>query len=247
MNRSHWESDCSIRVENLTFSYAGEKPIWREISFSLNPGERLGLHGTTGTGKSTLMETLIGLKTPNSGKIWIQGTLVEPSSLRQIRRQIGFGFQDPNDQLFMPTIFEDVMFGPCNYGVSNEQASEIAHQLLAQFGLAKLAHRSVHELSGGQKRLATLAAILALNPTILILDEPTNGLDPWWRRNLAEILVNLPIEVLLIASHDLQWVSRVTERSLILGDGKIQVDRPTKELLQDRDTLEKCGLPDNWA
>ena len=147
----------------------------------------------------------------------------------------------------MPTIFEDVIFGPCNYGVSNDQASEIAHQLLAQFGLAKLAHRSVHELSGGQKRLATLAAILALNPTILILDEPTNGLDPWWRRNLAEILVNLPIEVLLIASHDLQWVSRVTERSLILGDGKIQVDRPTKELLQDRDTLEKCGLPDNWA
>lgn len=243
MKRSHLPQNSTLTVENLTFSYCPQNPILREISFSLNSGERLALLGPTGTGKSTLMENIIGLKTPDCGEIWIQGIPISPQTLPQLRRQIGFGFQDPNNQLFMPTIFEDVVFGPCNYGMNLEQASEIANQLLTQFGLAKLAHRSVHELSGGQKRLATLAAILALNPAILILDEPTNGLDPWWRRYLAEVLLNLPMQVLLIASHDLQWVGRVTERSLILGNGKIQVDRPTQQLLQDRDTLEKCGLP----
>ena len=232
-----------IVVEDLLFSYPNQDPVLQEISFGLKPGEQIALLGKTGTGKSTLMENLVGLKQPKSGKIWIQGIALEPKNLFEVRRQIGFGFQEPNDQLFMPTILEDVIFGPCNYGVSTEEAKEQAYQLLADFGLADVSDRPVHELSGGQKRLAALAAILALNPSILILDEPTNGLDPWWRRHLAEILPELPVEVLLIASHDLNWVRRVTQRAMVLQQGKIRVDMPTEQLLQDSSALESCGLP----
>lgn len=232
-----------IIVQNLVFSYPNQDPVLQDISFTLSPGEQIALLGKTGTGKSTLMENLVGLKQPKSGTIWIQGISLEPKNLFQVRRHIGFGFQEPNDQLFMPTILEDVIFGPCNYGVSPEEAQEQAYQLLADFGLADVTNRPVHELSGGQKRLAALAAILALNPSILILDEPTNGLDPWWRRHLAEILPELPVEVLLIASHDLNWVRRVTQRAMVLQQGKILVDMPTEQLLQDSSVLESCGLP----
>jgi cobalt/nickel transport system ATP-binding protein len=117
---------------------------------------------------------------------------------------------------------------PVNYGISSEIATEQAYQLLTDFGLADVVNRSVHELSGGQKRLAALASVLALEPTVLILDEPTNGLDPWWRRHLAQLLPQLPVQVLLIASHDLHWVSRVAERAMVLQDGKIKVDMPQK-------------------
>ncbi len=232
-----------IAVQDLVFSYPHQNPILQNISFTLKSGETIALLGRTGTGKSTLMENLVGLKQPQSGKIWIQGLSLEPKNLFQVRRQIGFAFQEPNDQLFMPTILEDVIFGPCNYGISPEEAQEQAYQLLADFGLADVVNRPVYELSGGQKRLAALAAILALKPSILILDEPTNGLDPWWRRHLAEILPTLPVDVLLIASHDLNWVKRVTQRAMVLQQGKIYVDMPTEDLLQDSTLLENCGLP----
>ncbi len=233
----------AVVVQDLVFGYRQDDLILQGISFSLKAGERMALLGQTGTGKSTLMENLIGLKQPNSGTISIQGIPVEPTTLPEVRRRVGFCFQDPDDQLFMPTILEDVMFGPCNYGIDPEQALVQATHLLADFGLADCVNRSVYELSGGQKRLAALAAVLALEPAILILDEPTNGLDPWWRRELAQILSQLPVEVMLIASHDLQWISQVTQRAMILKQGRIQVDQPTEELLQNRSTLEQCGLP----
>ncbi|NJK39197.1 MAG: ABC transporter ATP-binding protein [Oscillatoriales cyanobacterium RM2_1_1] len=235
-----------VQVSDLVFSYPHQGIILQNISFTLNLGERVALLGRTGSGKSTLMENLVGLKRPNSGEIQILGTTLGPETLFQVRQQIGFAFQDPNNQLFMPTILEDVIFGPCNYGVPEALAREQADQLLAGFSLSEVAHRSVHELSGGQKRLAALATVLALNPDILILDEPTNGLDPWWRRHLAEILIQLPVQILLIASHDLHWVSRVTQRALVLKQGQIQVDQPTIALLQDRPTLESCGLPPDY-
>ena len=235
--------EIGVLVQDLVFRYENHAPVLQEISFNLKIGERIALLGRTGTGKSTLMENLVGLKQPNSGEIWVLGTRLEPKTLEQIRRQVGFCFQDPNDQLFMPTILEDVSFGPRNYGVSPEIATQQAYQLLTDFGLADVVNRSVHELSGGQKRLAALASVLALEPSVLILDEPTNGLDPWWRRHLAQLLPQLPVQVLLIASHDLHWVSRVAERAMVLQDGKIRVDMPTEELLRDQDVLEACGLP----
>ncbi len=236
----------TIEVENLVFGYPNQKPVLRGISFSLQPGERVALLGLTGAGKSTLLENLIGLKMPQAGEIRVQGKKLEEATLSQARRQIGFCFQDANDQLFMPTILEDVMFGPRNYGVPPGVARDRALALLDEFGLVEFANRSAHELSGGQRRLAALAAILALDPAILILDEPTNGLDPSWRRHLAKVLSQLPIVVILIASHNLNWIGKTTQRALVLADGQIQVDRETQELLKDRSTLEHYNLPPDW-
>ncbi|MFM7409166.1 MAG: energy-coupling factor ABC transporter ATP-binding protein [Cuspidothrix sp.] len=235
-----------VEVQNLIYAYSQQQPVLDNISFILNTGDRVALMGATGSGKSTLLENLIGLKHPQSGKIWINSIPLLPNTLPQIRQQIGFSFQDANDQLFMPTILEDITFGPLNYGVSPIVAKEKAYQLLADFGLAEYAHRSAHELSGGQRRLAALAAILALDPAILILDEPTNGLDPAWRRHLAHVLLKLPVQVMLIASHDLHWLGKVTQRALVLSTGKIQIDSDIQPLLQDGKTLDRLGLPVDW-
>lgn len=239
-------SQAAVAVQNLVYTYSNQEPVLRDISFTLNAGDRVALMGPTGSGKSTLLENLIGLKQPQSGKIWINDIPVEPKTLPQIRRNIGFGFQDANDQLFMPTILEDVTFGPRNYGVPPAIAIDKARHLLADFGLEAYTNRSAHELSGGQRRLAALAAILALEPAILILDEPTNGLDPAWRRHLAQVLLKLPVQVILIASHDLHWLGKITQRALVLSRGWIEIDGDIQLLLQDADTLEKLGLPVDW-
>lgn len=236
----------ALQVQNLVYAYSNQQPVLQDITFTLNAGDRVGLMGATGSGKSTLLENLIGLKQPLSGKIWISGIPVEPKTLPQVRRNIGFAFQDANDQLFMPTILEDVTFGPRNYGVPPAVAIDKARQLLADFGLEAYANRSAHELSGGQRRLAALASILALEPSILILDEPTNGLDPAWRRHLARVLLRLPVQVMLIASHDLHWLSKVTQRALVLSHGRIEIDSDIQPLLQDADTLDRLGLPVDW-
>jgi len=236
----------TVVVQNLAYAYPNREPVLHDISFTLNVGEKVALMGPTGSGKSTLLENLIGLKQPSLGKIIINDIPLEPKNLPQVRRNIGFAFQDANDQLFMPTILEDVTFGPLNYGVSIAQATDRARQLLMDFGLEAYAKRSAHELSGGQRRLAALASVLALNPDILILDEPTNGLDPAWRRNLAQVLLNLPVKVILVASHDLNWLSKVTQRALVLSQGRIHVDRDIQPLLEDSETLENLGLPVGW-
>ena len=240
------KSQAGVYVKNLLFQYPQNEPVLRSLSLTIKPGERVALLGSTGTGKSTFMETLVGLKKPLSGEIWIQGILLQQKTLSQVRSRIGFCFQNPDDQLFMPTILEDITFGPLNYGLPLETAKEVAQNLLVKFGLEKYAHRSVYELSGGQKRLAALAAVLALKPEILILDEPTNGLDPLWRRNLAEIILQLPMQIILIASHDLNWVSKVTERALILQYGQIQVDTSMENILRDTSILESYDLPFNY-
>jgi cobalt/nickel transport system ATP-binding protein len=223
----------ALVVQDLVYAYSNSKPVLQGISFTLNAGDRVALMGPTGSGKSTLLEKINGIP-------------VEPKTLPQVRRQIGFGFQDANDQLFMPTILEDITFGPRNYGVSPAIAIDKARQLLADFGLEAYANRSAHELSGGQRRLAALAAILALEPEILILDEPTNGLDPAWRRQFAQLLLQWRGKVMLIASHDLHWLSKVTQRALVLSGGCIHVDSEIQPLLQEADTLEKLGLPVDW-
>jgi cobalt/nickel transport system ATP-binding protein len=235
-----------IEVQNLVFAYPRQEPVLHNLSFTLNPGDRVALMGATGSGKSTLLENLIGLKLPKSGKIWVNGISLEPQTLPQVRRYIGFGFQDANDQLFMPTILEDITFGPRNYGVPPAVATDKARQLLADFGLEAYANRSAHELSGGQRRLVALAAILALDPTILILDEPTTGLDPAWRRHLAQVLLNLPVQVMLIASHELNWLGKVTQRALVLSGGRIQIDSDIQPLLQNGEALNQLGLPIDW-
>ncbi|CDN11104.1 MAG: ABC transporter ATP-binding protein [Richelia sp.] len=235
-----------LKVEGLTYAYPQQQAVLRDISFSLNLGDRVALMGATGSGKSTLLENIIGLKQPQKGQIWIRNIPVEPNTLTRIRQHIGFGFQDANDQLFMPTVLEDITFGPRNYGTPPAIAIDKARQLLIDFGLEPYANRSVHELSGGQRRLVALAAILALEPDILILDEPTTGLDPAWRRTLAHILLQLPAQAMLIASHDLHWLGRVTQRALVMAGGYISINAEIQPLLQDWQTLERVGLPIDW-
>ncbi|HEY9700949.1 MAG TPA: ABC transporter ATP-binding protein [Allocoleopsis sp.] len=233
-------------IENLTFAYPEQKQILTGINLTIEKGEKVAILGRTGAGKSTLLENLIGLKIPDSGNIFIQGLKLEKKNLKEIRKRVGFAFQNPEDQLFMPTILEDVMFGLLNYEVPRLEAKEKGELLLDKFGLIEYRNKSVHQLSGGQKRLVALASILALEPAILILDEPTNGLDPAWRRELAQVLLKLPIEVLLIASHDLNWIKKITTRTLLLNQGQIVVDKPTLELLKSGSILADYGLPLDW-
>jgi cobalt/nickel transport system ATP-binding protein len=239
-------SNPIIIVQDLLFSYPQQEPILAKINFTIKSGEKVALMGATGAGKSTLLENLIGLKLPRSGQIFIKGVTLESKNLSALRRQVGFAFQNPDDQLFMPTILEDVMFGARNYGMSLIEAKEKARSILSQLGLIEYENRSSHELSGGQKRLAAIASILVLEPSILILDEPTNGLDPAWRRKLAQVLSELPLEVILIASHDLNWLKKTTHRALILANKQIVVDRATEDLLQDKEMLDSYGLPPDW-
>lgn len=245
MDQVNHRENSIIIVDNLIFGYH-KQPILQSISFDLQPGERVALLGRTGAGKSTLLNNLIGLKLPQKGQIIIDGLKLETKNLKEIRKNVGFVFQNPEDQLFMPTILEDVMFGLLNYQVSPKQAKEKARSLLEQFDLIEYENRSSHELSGGQKRLTALASILALEPRILILDEPTNGLDPAWRKKLAQILLTLPVEVILIASHNLNWIRKTTQRALILDQGKIQLDQPLSDLLKQETILESYGLPLDW-
>lgn len=245
MNQLNQQESVIITVDNIKFNYE-KQSILQGISFNLKAGERVALLGRTGAGKSTLLNNLIGLKFPQKGEIIIDGLKLEKKNIADIRRNIGFAFQNPEDQLFMPTILEDVMFGLLNYKIPASMAKEKARFLLDKFGLIAYENRSSHELSGGQKRLAALASILALEPNILILDEPTNGLDPAWRKKLAEILLNLPIKVILIASHDLNWIKKTTQRALILDQGQIQLDQPILSLFEQESVLENYGLPLDW-
>ncbi|NCO75626.1 MAG: ABC transporter ATP-binding protein [Cyanobacteria bacterium] len=245
MDKLDQKKSVIITVDNIKFDYE-KQSILQGISFNLKAGERVALLGRTGAGKSTLLNNLIGLKFPQKGEIIIDGLKLEKKNIADIRKNIGFAFQNPEDQLFMPTILEDVMFGLLNYKIPASIAKEKARFLLDKFGLIAYENRSSHELSGGQKRLAALASILALEPNILILDEPTNGLDPAWRKKLAEILLNLPIKVILIASHDLNWVKKTTQRALILDQGQIQLDQSIISLFQQESVLESYGLPLDW-
>ncbi len=218
-------------------------PILDNMSFSVKRGERVAILGATGSGKSTLFENLIGIKQPLKGEISINDIPMVPVHYKKIQKQIGYCFQDPNDQLFMPTILEDILFGPRNHGYSYLEAKGKAEKILAELGLEDCKNRSVHELSGGQKRLTALASILVMEPSILFLDEPTNGLDPAWRRRLINILNSLEQHTILVASHDLHWIGKVTKRCLLLSRGKIQEDRDLHDLLKDHTILSANGLP----
>ncbi|MBE3597472.1 MAG: ABC transporter ATP-binding protein [Limnochordaceae bacterium] len=232
-----------LEVRDLWFRYPGGEPVLQGVSFSVRRGERVAILGANGVGKSTLLHLLIGLQRPESGEVLVYETPVREPHLKAIRRRVGLVFQNPDDQLFMPTLLEDVAFGPCNYGVAREEALEAARALLERFRLTSHAAHSGHRLSGGEKRLAALATVLALEPSILALDEPTGGLDPGWRCRLADALSMIEWDALLMATHDLAWVSKVAHRALVLFDGRIRLDGPAREVLQNASALADCGLP----
>lgn len=209
-----------IRLKNIRFRY-NSRYILDGLDFSVTPGDRIGLVGPNGSGKTTLCHIIMGLLTPDSGEVEIFGDLRKTESdFRQIRGRIGFLFQDADDQLFCPTVLEDVAFGPLNMGKTPEEAKRIVHKTLTSLHLDGFADRVTYRLSGGEKRLVSLATVLAMDPEILVLDEPTTGLDEETTERLISILNNSNLTYILI-SHDRDFVSRTTNTVLEIRGGTI--------------------------
>ncbi|MFC4234254.1 energy-coupling factor ABC transporter ATP-binding protein [Thalassospira xianhensis] len=210
-----------ITVKNLHFTFPTGRKVLNGVDLYLRSGERLALMGANGAGKSSLLHCLMGLVTAENGEIAILGSRCETESeFRAIRGRVGLLFQDSDDQLFCPTVLEDVMFGPLNLGQSRDDARKVALKTLSDLGLDGFENRITYQLSGGEKRLVALATVLSMSPEILLLDEPTNGLDADVEKRLIEILRSLP-QAMLIISHDRQFLEQVATRSVRLQDGII--------------------------
>lgn len=229
-----------IALKDVSFAYEPGRPALDGVSFRIAKGEAVGLIGANGAGKSTLMKALLGL-VDAEGEIAVDGLRVEKRNLPEIRRRLGCVLQNSDDQMFMPTVFEDMIFGPLNYGLSREEAETRADAALAQLGLEALKHRHNHRLSGGEKRMAAIATILAMRPDALLMDEPTGALDPRNRRIVIDAIRGLP-QAKLIASHDLDMILDTCDRAILLSSGRVAADGPAGEMLRDRALLEAHGL-----
>ena len=209
----------------------------KDLSFCIKRGESVGLIGANGAGKSTLMKVLLGLLPCGQGHVLVDGTGVQKETLREIRRKLGFVLQNSDQQMFMPTVLEDMLFGPLNYGCTREQALARADAALEQLGITELKHRQNHKLSGGEKRMAAIATILAMEPEAILMDEPTSALDPYNRRLVINTIRALP-QTKLIASHDLDMILDTCDRVLLLSGGKLASEGPAEVLLRDATLLE---------
>lgn len=225
--------------DHVSVAY-GQTPILQELSFSIADGEQVGLIGANGAGKSTLMKAALGL-IPYSGCITVDGQPVTRENLPAVRRTLGYVLQDADNQMFMPTVLDDMLFGPMNYGLSRAEAERQADETLASLHMEHLKLRHNHKMSGGEKRMAAIAAILAMKPDMLFMDEPSTALDPRNRRTLINVLRARP-ETKLIASHDLDLVLETCRRVLLIADGALAADGPAQELLRDKALLEANGL-----
>ena len=196
----------------------------------------MGLIGANGAGKSTIMKLMLGLLS-GSGSIRVDGLTVNKENLSEIRRKIGFVLQDSDNQMFMPTVYEDMIFGPRNYGLSKEAADEKVDAILEQLGLQELKHRHNHKISGGEKRMAAIATILAMEPEMILMDEPSTALDPVNRRTVINTINRLP-QTKLIASHDLDMILDTCQRVILLSHGTIVADGDAETILRDKQLLE---------
>ena len=213
-------SESLIRLQGIGFGYPG-RTVLGGVDFSLGEGERVALLGGNGVGKSTLLQLMVGLLRPSGGRIHAFGReRVAESDFREVRALAGLVFQDPDDQLFCPTVLEDVAFGPLNLGLDQAAAVERALQTLAALGLESLAGRITHKLSGGEKRLVSLATVLAMRPRVLLLDEPGNGLDAPALQRLLGHLESLP-QAMVLVSHDPRLIARLANRAVLLQDGRL--------------------------
>jgi cobalt/nickel transport system ATP-binding protein len=222
----------SLEVEGLAFGYPDGHQALFGVDLRVERGERLAILGPNGAGKTTLVLHLNGVLAGGLGIVRVAGLTVEKANLREIRRLVGIVFQDPDDQLFMPTVREDVAFGPANLGLRGDELDARVRVALDQVGMAAYADRPPHHLSFGQRRRVAVATVLAMEPEILVLDEPSSNLDPASRRELAEILFDLDITTLMV-THDLPYALQLCPRSVVLSDGVIVADGPTRDVLCD--------------
>ncbi len=225
-----------IEFQNVSFSYEKERPVLREVSFRIETGEAVGLIGANGAGKSTVMKLLLGLLS-GEGKILIDGTEVKKENLKEIRRKLGFVLQNSDNQMFMPTVYEDMMFAPLNYMLTREEAEARVDAVLKELGLTELKHRHNHRISGGEKRMAAIATILAMEPEAVLMDEPTSALDPYNRRVVINTIRSLR-QTKLITSHDLDMILDTCDRVILLSGGRVAADGPAEVILRDKALLE---------
>jgi len=238
----------SLEVDRLAYAYPDGTQALYGVDLAIAKGERVALLGPNGAGKTTLVMHLNGILAAGHGTVRVAGTPVGKSTLKEIRQRVGLVFQDPDDQLFMPTVRDDVAFGPANMGIRGEELERRVRNALDLVGMAEAIDRPPHHLSFGQRRRIAVATVLVMEPEILVLDEPSSNLDPAARRELAEIIRSLDVTVLMV-THDLPYALELCERSLILSDGVIAADGPTRELLADETLLRnnRLELPYGFA
>ena len=225
-----------IEFQKVSFAYERERPVIRDLSFRVAEGESVGLIGANGAGKSTVMKLLLGLLA-GEGQILVDGTAVTKQSLPEVRRKLGFVLQNSDNQMFMPTVYEDMIFAPLNYGLSREETEARVDRVLRELGLEGLEHRHNHRISGGEKRMAAIATILAMEPEVILMDEPTSALDPCNRRVVINTIRSLP-QTKIITSHDLDMILDTCDRVILLSHGEIAADGPADTILRDRALLE---------
>ena len=231
----------ALDVRELAYAYPDGRQVLFGVDLTIRDGERVALLGPNGAGKTTLVLHLNGILSGGHGSVTVGGLQVQREHLLEIRRRVGIVFQDPDDQLFMPTVAEDVAFGPTNLGLDRDAVAERVTEALAAVGLVAERDRPPHHLSFGQRRRVAVATVLAMRPEILVLDEPTSNLDPASRRELAEILESLSLPTLIV-THDLPYAWQLCRRSVLLDDGVVIADRPTTELLADEELLRAHRL-----
>lgn len=222
--------DLLIEIKGLSFAYPGREPVLSGLDFELAPGARIGLMGENGTGKTTLLHLVMGLLTPESGVIRLFGEKAETEKdFARARQKIGFLFQNADDQLFSPTVLEDVAFGPLNQGLPASEAKRIAVETLRDLGLDGFENRVTHRLSGGEKKLAALATVMAMRPRLLLLDEPTTGLDEKTKIKIADILKRLDVSFVIV-SHEWDFIAETTTEIYGMTDGKILYNGQTAQV-----------------
>lgn len=225
-----------IEFKNVSFCYEKEHPVLKNMSFSIEKGEAVGLIGANGAGKSSMLKVLLGLL-PHEGEILVNGIPLCKQNLAEIRRILGFVLQNSDNQMFMPTVYDDMMFGLLNYGMSKEDAEHRVDAVLEQLDLTQLKNKYNHKISGGEKRMAAIATVLAMEPEVIIMDEPSVSLDPYNRRAVINVINSLT-QTKIIASHDLDMIMETCRRVILISDGQIVASGAAMEILRNKELLE---------
>ena len=230
-----------VEVKDLQFQYPDGSSALGGMSFRITHGEAVAVVGANGAGKSTLLLHLNGCLIPQAGVVRIGDMPLTRKTLEHIRRTVGMVFQDPDDQLFMPTVHDDVAFGPLNLGLPPDEVEARVTDALTTVGALHLSRRPPHRLSAGEKRVVAIASVLSMAPSILVMDEPTSNLDPRARRQLIELLRSFE-HTIIVATHDLDLVLDLCSRTIVLRAGCIAADGATRDLLQNEPLLRACSL-----
>jgi cobalt/nickel transport system ATP-binding protein len=231
----------AVEVATLRHLYPDGTVALRDVSFRIMLGESVAIIGANGAGKSTLLLHLNGVLAPTGGEVRINDVPLTKKSLAAVRRSVGMVFQEPDDQLFMPTVHDDVAFGPLNLGLSGEEVERRVRDALERVGIGHLRDKAPYNLSGGEKKRAAIATVLSMAPEVLVMDEPTSGLDPHARRQLMGLIREFH-QTRIFTSHDLDMVLELCPRTIVLHEGEVAADGPTLEIFRDADLLTRCRL-----